>query len=105
MELYTLGMNDRVIAIPVIKETPKGYWLKPVRITGYRKFLRKADDWSGIFPTHSMAVAYMRGILKARICMAHDEVVRLQTRLDEAKAGLVYFDETNKVVSASCEPM
>ncbi len=100
MYLYGFDSNGDVVKTPVIKETPEGYKVHPIPITGGRRFIRKSDVGFP-FPEETMAIDYMRDIHKAAVCYAFEDVKKAEELLEKRKRELVEFDGKFKVEDAT----
>jgi len=92
MYLYGFNRADKMFRIPVLKETPKGYKVKPTPLSSYRKFIRKQETRS-LFEKPSLAKVYMREVLKARVCYAYVALQAAEKRLNKAKDEILGFDQ------------
>ena len=97
MYLYGINRADEIFRIPLLKETPKGYKVESTPRSYYRKFIRKEETGWFFFEHSSLAKAYMRDILKTRVCYAYVALQEAKKKLNKAKEQILDFDQRHGV--------
>ena len=96
MYLYSFDRAEEIFRIPVLRETPKGYKVAPTARNGFRQFIRK-EEGHLYFESPILAKAYMRDILKARVCYAYVALQKAEERLNKVKEQILDFDQRHGV--------